>query len=88
MSYDIQQVDLEQSGKFHTEHVSLFLPLVKFGMCLFFQGIQQGIIEGEFAICISLYHGYELLQQMGMRSLYFFLCGIMDGTKGKLYEII
>ncbi|TKC39145.1 hypothetical protein EI555_017052 [Monodon monoceros] len=51
-------------------------------------GLQQGIIEGEFAICISLYHGYELLQQMGMRSLYFFLCGIMDGTKGKLYEII
>ncbi|CAK6432759.1 unnamed protein product [Pipistrellus nathusii] len=45
-------------------------------------GIQQGIIEGEFALCISLYHGYELLQQMGMRSLYFFLCGIMDGTKG------
>ncbi|KAM6180846.1 Fanconi anemia group M protein isoform 2-T2 [Erethizon dorsatum] len=45
-------------------------------------GIQQGIIEGEFAICISLYHGYELLQQMGMRSLYFFFCGIMDGTKG------
>ncbi|XP_077617403.1 Fanconi anemia group M protein [Crocuta crocuta] len=45
-------------------------------------GIQQGIIEGEFAICISLYHGYELLQQMGMRSLYCFLCGIMDGTKG------
>ncbi|XP_059135457.1 Fanconi anemia group M protein [Peromyscus eremicus] len=45
-------------------------------------GIQQGIIEGEFAICISLYHGFELLQQMGMRSLYFFLSGIMDGTKG------
>ncbi|KAM5235479.1 Fanconi anemia group M protein [Ctenodactylus gundi] len=45
-------------------------------------GMQQGIIEGEFAVCISLYHGYELLQQMGMRSLYFFLCGIMDGTKG------
>ncbi|XP_055274295.1 Fanconi anemia group M protein isoform X6 [Moschus berezovskii] len=45
-------------------------------------GLQQGMIEGEFALCISLYHGYELLQQMGMRSLYFFLCGIMDGTKG------
>uniref|UniRef100_G3SN12 RNA helicase n=1 Tax=Loxodonta africana TaxID=9785 RepID=G3SN12_LOXAF len=45
-------------------------------------GLQQGIIEGEFAVCISLYHGYELLQQMGMRSLYLFLCGIMDGTKG------
>ncbi|XP_007472985.2 Fanconi anemia group M protein isoform X2 [Monodelphis domestica] len=44
-------------------------------------GGQQGIIEGDFAICISLYHGYELLQQMGMRSLYIFLCGIMDGTK-------
>ncbi|XP_036625445.1 Fanconi anemia group M protein [Trichosurus vulpecula] len=43
---------------------------------------QQGIIEGDFAICISLYHGYELLQQMGTRSLYIFLCGIMDGTKG------
>ncbi|XP_066197441.1 Fanconi anemia group M protein [Saccopteryx leptura] len=42
----------------------------------------QGIIEGEFALCISLYHGYELLQQMGMRSLYYFLCGVMDGTKG------
>ncbi|XP_029413289.1 Fanconi anemia group M protein isoform X2 [Nannospalax galili] len=46
------------------------------------KGIQQGVIEGEFAICISLYHGFELLQQMGMRSLYFFLSGIMDGTKG------
>ncbi|XP_056841558.1 Fanconi anemia group M protein isoform X4 [Rattus norvegicus] len=45
-------------------------------------GVQQGIIEGELAICISLYHGYELLQQLGMRSLYFFLSGIMDGTKG------
>lgn len=54
----------------------------------FFQGVQQGIIEGELAICISLYHGYELLQQMGMRSLYFFLSGIMDGTKGKSCEII
>uniref|UniRef100_A0A2K5Z5I2 FA complementation group M n=1 Tax=Mandrillus leucophaeus TaxID=9568 RepID=A0A2K5Z5I2_MANLE len=49
----------------------------------YIQGIQQGVIEGEFAICISLYHGYELLQQMGMRSLYFFLCGIMDGTKAE-----
>ncbi|XP_012371814.1 Fanconi anemia group M protein isoform X2 [Octodon degus] len=45
-------------------------------------GLQQGVVEGEFAVCISLYHGYELLQQMGMRSLYVFLSGIMDGTKG------
>ncbi|XP_077180259.1 Fanconi anemia group M protein isoform X2 [Paroedura picta] len=43
---------------------------------------QKGIIEGDFALCISLYHGYELLQQMGMRSLYIFLSGIMDGSKG------
>ncbi|XP_015721384.1 Fanconi anemia group M protein isoform X2 [Coturnix japonica] len=45
-------------------------------------GMQQGIIEGDFALCISLYHGYELLQQMGTRSLFIYLCGIMDGSKG------
>uniref|UniRef100_A0A8C8VNG4 FA complementation group M n=1 Tax=Pelusios castaneus TaxID=367368 RepID=A0A8C8VNG4_9SAUR len=45
-------------------------------------GIHQGIIEGDFALCISLYHGYELLLQMGTRSLFIFLCGIMDGSKG------
>ncbi|XP_048193113.1 Fanconi anemia group M protein homolog [Perognathus longimembris pacificus] len=42
-------------------------------------GCHQGIIDGEYAICISLYHGYELLQHMGMR--YFFLSGITHGTK-------
>ncbi|XP_048217941.1 Fanconi anemia group M protein homolog [Perognathus longimembris pacificus] len=42
-------------------------------------GRHQGIIDGEYAICISLYHGYELLQHMGMR--YFFLSGITHGTK-------
>ncbi|KAH0620199.1 hypothetical protein JD844_020213 [Phrynosoma platyrhinos] len=47
-----------------------------------FAGAQQGVIEGDFALCISLYHGYELLLQMGMRSLYIFLSGIMDGSKG------
>ncbi|OPJ90118.1 Fanconi anemia group M protein isoform A [Patagioenas fasciata monilis] len=45
-------------------------------------GMHQGIIEGDFALCISLYHGYELLLQMGLRSLYIYLCGIMDGSKG------
>ncbi|XP_010710473.1 Fanconi anemia group M protein isoform X1 [Meleagris gallopavo] len=45
-------------------------------------GMQQGVIEGDFALCISLYHGYELLQQMGARSLFIYLCGIMDGSKG------
>ncbi|ETE64157.1 Fanconi anemia group M protein, partial [Ophiophagus hannah] len=44
--------------------------------------MQQGAIEGDFALCISLYHGYELLLQMGMRSLHTFLRGIMDGSKG------
>ncbi|XP_068272833.1 Fanconi anemia group M protein isoform X4 [Nyctibius grandis] len=45
-------------------------------------GMHQGIIEGDFALCISLYHGYELLLQMGVRSLFIYLCGIMDGSKG------
>ncbi|XP_066177562.1 Fanconi anemia group M protein isoform X2 [Sylvia atricapilla] len=45
-------------------------------------GIHQGIIEGDFALCISLYHGYELLLQMGIRSLFIYLWGIMDGSKG------
>ncbi|NWW97224.1 FANCM protein, partial [Rhynochetos jubatus] len=45
-------------------------------------GLHQGIIEGDFALCISLYHGYELLLQMGLRSLFIYLCGIMDGSKG------
>ncbi|XP_062351088.1 Fanconi anemia group M protein [Cinclus cinclus] len=45
-------------------------------------GIHQGIIEGDFALCISLYHGYELLLQMGIRSLFIYLGGIMDGSKG------
>ncbi|XP_010130565.1 PREDICTED: Fanconi anemia group M protein, partial [Buceros rhinoceros silvestris] len=45
-------------------------------------GIHQGVIEGDFALCISLYHGYELLLQMGVRSLFIYLSGIMDGSKG------
>ncbi|NXK22493.1 FANCM protein, partial [Arenaria interpres] len=44
--------------------------------------VHQGIIEGDFALCISLYHGYELLLQMGLRSLFVYLFGIMDGPKG------
>ncbi|XP_078262838.1 Fanconi anemia group M protein isoform X2 [Rhinoraja longicauda] len=45
-------------------------------------GVQRGMAEGDYALCISLYHGYELLLQMGMRSLYTYLEGIMDGSKG------
>uniref|UniRef100_A0A4W5QR91 Helicase C-terminal domain-containing protein n=1 Tax=Hucho hucho TaxID=62062 RepID=A0A4W5QR91_9TELE len=44
-------------------------------------GAQQGALEGDFALCISLYYGYELLLQMGLRSLFHFVQGIMDGTK-------
>uniref|UniRef100_A0A8C3A2L2 Fanconi anemia group M protein n=1 Tax=Cyclopterus lumpus TaxID=8103 RepID=A0A8C3A2L2_CYCLU len=36
---------------------------------------------GDFALCISLYHGYELLMQMGLRSLFFYFQGIMDGSR-------
>ncbi|XP_051723833.1 Fanconi anemia group M protein-like isoform X3 [Ctenopharyngodon idella] len=45
------------------------------------QGPQQGPIEGDFALCISLYHGYELLQQMGVRSLFLFIQNIFSGPK-------
>ncbi|XP_070698797.1 Fanconi anemia group M protein [Pempheris klunzingeri] len=44
-------------------------------------GPQQGMLEGDFALCISLYHGYELLMQMGLRSLFFYIQGIMDGSR-------
>ncbi|XP_063296190.1 Fanconi anemia group M protein isoform X2 [Pelobates fuscus] len=47
-------------------------------------GAQLGVIEGDFALCISLYHGYELLLQMGARSLYHYLNSIMDGSKGMM----
>ncbi|XP_007901994.2 Fanconi anemia group M protein [Callorhinchus milii] len=45
---------------------------------------QRGMMEGDFALCISLYHGYELLLQMGTRSLYIYLKGIIDGSKGMI----
>ncbi|KAK0153377.1 Fanconi anemia group M [Merluccius polli] len=45
------------------------------------KGPQQGVMEGDFALSISLCHGYELLLQMGLRSLFFFVQGIMDGSK-------
>ncbi|XP_037342518.2 Fanconi anemia group M protein [Pungitius pungitius] len=45
------------------------------------KGPQQGMLEGDFALCISLYHGYELLMQMGLRSLFFYIQGIMEGSR-------
>ncbi|KAM6912243.1 Fanconi anemia group M protein [Xenentodon cancila] len=47
----------------------------------YLKGPQQGMLEGDFALCISLYHGYELLMQMGFRSLFFYIQGIMDGSR-------
>ncbi|XP_030640988.1 Fanconi anemia group M protein [Chanos chanos] len=44
-------------------------------------GGQHGVLEGDFALCISLFHGYELLQQMGLRSLFLFTQNIMNGSK-------
>ena len=40
------------------------------------------MVEGDFALAMSLYHGYELLQLHGSRSLYNFLDGIVTGDKG------
>ncbi|XP_037551254.1 Fanconi anemia group M protein [Nematolebias whitei] len=45
------------------------------------KGPKQGVLEGDFALCISLYHGYELLMQTGLRSLFFYVQGIMDGSR-------
>ena len=41
-----------------------------------------GVVEGDFALAMSLYHGYELLQQHGLRSLYNFLESLLNGEKG------
>ncbi|PIK51698.1 putative Fanconi anemia group M protein [Apostichopus japonicus] len=42
----------------------------------------KGAVEGDFAISLSLYHGYELLMQHGTRTLYHFLSNTVDGDKG------
>ncbi|KAM9777539.1 Fanconi anemia group M protein [Neosynchiropus ocellatus] len=44
-------------------------------------GPQLGVLEGDFALCISLCHGYELLLQTGLRSFFLYLQGIMDGSR-------
>ena len=46
------------------------------------QRLQFGAIEGDFALAMSLYHGYELLQQHGLRSLFNFLDSLIAGDKG------
>ncbi|XP_032820871.2 Fanconi anemia group M protein isoform X2 [Petromyzon marinus] len=48
-----------------------------------FPGSRMGAVEGDFALCVSLYHGFELLLHMGSRSLLLFLKSILDGGKEK-----
>lgn len=45
---------------------------------------EMGSVEGDFATCISLFHGLELLQQHGMRSFFIFLKAMMEGDKGNM----
>ena len=40
------------------------------------------MVEADYALAMSLYHGFELLQLHGSRSLYNFLEGILSGDKG------
>ncbi|CAG0880831.1 unnamed protein product [Darwinula stevensoni] len=44
---------------------------------------QFGIIEGDFAICMTLCHASELLLLHGLRPFYHFLKGVLDGEKGQ-----
>ncbi|RUS84788.1 hypothetical protein EGW08_007472, partial [Elysia chlorotica] len=46
------------------------------------QPAQKGMVESDFCLAISLYHGYDLLQLHGLRSLYNFLMGLLSGEKG------
>ena len=43
--------------------------------------VHYGSVEGDFALAMSLYHGYELLQRHGLRSLYNFLEALITGDK-------
>ena len=38
-------------------------------------------IEGDFAICLSLYHGLELMEQHGLRSVFNFLQDVLSTEK-------
>ena len=54
--------------------------------CFFF--FQSGVIEGDFALAISLFHAYELLQQHGMRSFHQFLStSVMEGHSRARMEL-
>ncbi|XP_069117221.1 LOW QUALITY PROTEIN: Fanconi anemia group M protein-like [Argopecten irradians] len=46
------------------------------------QRTQYGAVEGDLALAMSLYHGFELLQLHGQRSLFNYLESIVSGEKG------
>ena len=48
----------------------------------FAQRLQYGAVEGDFALGMSLYHGYDLLQLHGLRSLYNYIESLVTGEKG------
>eukprot|EP00111_Clytia_hemisphaerica_P002682 TCONS_00007586-protein len=41
-----------------------------------------GYVEGDFALLMSLYHAYDLLQQHGLLSFYTFIKALLSGSKG------
>ena len=43
----------------------------------------MGIIEGNFAVLMSLYHALELLLQHGMKCFHIFIKGLVDGSRCK-----
>ncbi|MEL6806070.1 MAG: hypothetical protein AAFO91_20110, partial [Bacteroidota bacterium] len=42
----------------------------------------MGMVEGDFAICLSLYHGLELLLHHGLKSFHIFIRASVDASKG------
>ncbi|XP_045123860.1 uncharacterized protein LOC123511872 isoform X2 [Portunus trituberculatus] len=44
-----------------------------------------GVVEGLFAMCMTLYHSYELMLQHGTRSFYRFLKEALNGEKGNYF---
>ncbi|KAK4304795.1 hypothetical protein Pmani_023272 [Petrolisthes manimaculis] len=43
---------------------------------------KYGMVEGIFALCMTLYHSYELLKQHGTKAFYMFMKGTLDNDKG------
>jgi Fanconi anemia group M protein len=43
---------------------------------------KNGVIEGDFASAISMYHAYDLLSQHGLLSFYNYMKSILHGSKG------